>query len=192
MKIQKRFTYANVTATLALVFAMSGGALAASHYVITSTKQISPKVVKALKGQNGTAGAAGPAGPAGAAGAAGKEGPAGKDGPAGSAVAFAYIQGMSKPPSLTNAKNVTSVTKVTSGGVEAAGEYCISVSVPFQNITGITDIAFGGGNGVTVSANTAIVPLVIAANECPPSTSVVVETGSEKEAKDANFWISFN
>jgi hypothetical protein len=192
MKIKKRFTYANITATLALVFAMSGGALAASHYVITSTKQISPKVVKALKGQNGTAGAAGPVGPAGPVGAAGAAGAAGKEGPAGSAVAFAYIQGVSKPASLTNAKNVTSVTKVTSGGVEAAGEYCISVSVPFQNVTGTTDLEFGGGNGVTVSANTVIVPLVIAANDCPASTSVVVETGDEKEARDANFWISFN
>jgi hypothetical protein len=44
----KRFSYANVVATLALVLAMSGGALAASHYLITSTKQISPRVLKKL------------------------------------------------------------------------------------------------------------------------------------------------
>jgi hypothetical protein len=43
-----RFTYANVVATLALVLAMSGGALAASHYLITSTRQISPRVLKKL------------------------------------------------------------------------------------------------------------------------------------------------
>ena len=30
--MRKRLSYANVTATLALVFAMSGGALAANHY----------------------------------------------------------------------------------------------------------------------------------------------------------------
>ena len=42
-------TYANVAATLALVFAMSGGAPAANHYLITSTNQISPKVLKELK-----------------------------------------------------------------------------------------------------------------------------------------------
>jgi hypothetical protein len=30
--IRRRATYANVTATLALFFAMSGGALAAGHY----------------------------------------------------------------------------------------------------------------------------------------------------------------
>ena len=57
-------TYANVAATLALVFAMSGGALAAKHYLISSTSQISPKVLKELKkaGARGATGAAGPRG----------------------------------------------------------------------------------------------------------------------------------
>ena len=82
-RLRKRFTYANVAMTLALVFAMSGGAYAASKYVITSTKQISPKVLKALKGssgRNGTPGAAGAGGPAGAAGAQGPQGPQGAAG----------------------------------------------------------------------------------------------------------------
>ena len=42
-------TYANVVATLALIFAMTGSAVAATHYLITSTKQISPKALKELK-----------------------------------------------------------------------------------------------------------------------------------------------
>jgi hypothetical protein len=71
---------APVIASLALVFAMSGGAYAASRYAITSTKQISPKVLKALQGKAGAIGAqgsAGPAGPQGSAGSAGPQGPAG-------------------------------------------------------------------------------------------------------------------
>src|SRR5438876_8031642 len=44
-----RLTYANVAATLALVFSMTGGALAAKHYLINSTSQINPKVLKKLK-----------------------------------------------------------------------------------------------------------------------------------------------
>ncbi len=78
--LRKRLTYANVVATLALLFAMSGGALAAGHYLITSTKQISPKVLKSLRGANGKLGAPGPAG---AAGPAGSTGPGGKEGPVG-------------------------------------------------------------------------------------------------------------
>jgi hypothetical protein len=89
--IRKRVTFANVALTLALVFAMSGGAYAAKKYLITSTSQISPKVLSALKGKAGpagpagavgvgTAGAQGPTGPAGAAGAKGETGPEGKEG----------------------------------------------------------------------------------------------------------------
>ena len=73
-------TYANVAATLALVFAMSGGALAAKHYLVSSTSQISPKVLKELKGKAGPGGPAGPAGPAGASGANGTAGPKGDPG----------------------------------------------------------------------------------------------------------------
>jgi hypothetical protein len=75
--MRKRLTYANIVATLALVFAMSGGALAASHYLINSTKQVNPKVLKKLKGAAGKTGAAGTAGPAGSAGVKGETGPAG-------------------------------------------------------------------------------------------------------------------
>lgn len=78
--MRRHLNYANVTATLALVFAMSGGALAASHYLINSTKQINPKVLKKLAGKPGATGATGPAG---SAGATGKEGPQGKEGPTG-------------------------------------------------------------------------------------------------------------
>jgi hypothetical protein len=39
---------ADVSVSLALVFAMTGGAYAARKIIITSTKQISPKVLKKL------------------------------------------------------------------------------------------------------------------------------------------------
>jgi hypothetical protein len=85
LRIRRRFTYTNVAVTLALVFAMSGGAYAAGRYVVTSTKQISPKVLKALKGASGSTGAPGPAGAAGAQGSAGPAGPAGPKGETGGA-----------------------------------------------------------------------------------------------------------
>jgi hypothetical protein len=85
--------------TLALVFAMGGGAYAASKVFITSTKQISPKVLKALKGNTG------PAGPQGSAGPAGPQGPQGLEGKAGGAA--------KDGASGTNGTNGVSVTSAT-------------------------------------------------------------------------------
>ena len=71
---------AMAVALLALFIAMGGSAVAASHYLINSTAQINPKVLKKLRGE---AGIAGTAGTSGAPGPQGKEGPAGKEGLAG-------------------------------------------------------------------------------------------------------------
>lgn len=87
--IRKHVNATTVIAVFALVFAMSGGAYAAKKFLITSKGQISPKVLKSLKGPAGAKGAngapgtqgpAGPAGPAGAQGPAGAKGDNGKDG----------------------------------------------------------------------------------------------------------------
>jgi hypothetical protein len=81
--VRSRITPTSLVAVAALVFAMSGGAYAAGHFLITSTKQISPKVLKALKGKPGANGASGANGATGPAGAAGGAGPAGGTGPQG-------------------------------------------------------------------------------------------------------------
>jgi hypothetical protein len=75
--MRPKLTYANVLATLALFFALGGSAIAAREYLITSTKQISPKVLKTLRGRTGPVGAVGPKGDTGAPGAQGGVGPAG-------------------------------------------------------------------------------------------------------------------
>jgi hypothetical protein len=84
-RVRRHATPASVIAVLALVFAMSGGAYAAKKYLISSTKQISPSVLKALKGTNGKSGTTGPAGPVGATGSAGPSGTTGSAGPTGAA-----------------------------------------------------------------------------------------------------------
>src|SRR5882757_7627353 len=86
--IRRHLNYANVAATLALLFAMSGGALAANHYLINSTHQINPKVLRRLKGNRGPRGPAGVRGiaiqgPSGVNGLKGQRGEPGHEGPAG-------------------------------------------------------------------------------------------------------------
>ncbi len=101
-RLRKHINPATILAFAALVFAITGGAYAASSsggsahgkltasaakkkssYVITSTRQISPTVLKSLQGKagaNGVNGATGPAGPAGAKGETGANGAAGANG----------------------------------------------------------------------------------------------------------------
>lgn len=87
--LRNRFGIPGVISVIALVFAMAGGAIAAKKYVITSTGQIKPSVLKALKGNTGKVGvpgapgAAGAKGDAGAPGGKGDAGAQGNPGPAG-------------------------------------------------------------------------------------------------------------
>jgi hypothetical protein len=103
-----RPTYANVVATLALFFALSGTALAGAHVLITGADvkdrsltgadlaDHSVGVVKLTRGTaahlRGVRGPVGPAGPAGASGQAGNDGApgaAGASGPAGTQIKLA-------------------------------------------------------------------------------------------------------
>jgi hypothetical protein len=82
LRIRKRLTYTNVALTIGVVFAMSGGAFAATHvkFIITSTKQIKPSVLKQLQGNAGPAGTTGAQGPQGPTGAKGENGTPGAAG----------------------------------------------------------------------------------------------------------------
>jgi hypothetical protein len=74
---------AMIVALLALMVALGGTAIAADHYIITSSSQIKPSVLKALRGSAGPEGSRGSTGPEGKPGPEGKAGPEGKTGPEG-------------------------------------------------------------------------------------------------------------
>jgi hypothetical protein len=100
-RVKKHLTPSAFIALIALVFAVTGGAFAATgngggsparatasstHATLTASaakKKAAPKPVRGPAGPKGATGATGPAGPAGATGPAGPGGPAGPAGPAG-------------------------------------------------------------------------------------------------------------
>jgi len=72
---RRRFSYANVAASLALLLAVGGGtALAAHHYLVVSRSQIKPNVLRSLHGNRGYRGYRGYSGASGATGLAGASG----------------------------------------------------------------------------------------------------------------------
>ena len=75
----RRPSPAMIVACLALFVASTGTSIAASHYLITSTKQIKPSVLKELKGARGPSGQ----GVTGQVGAQGPKGDTGAPGPKG-------------------------------------------------------------------------------------------------------------
>jgi len=137
--VRSRLTYANVVATLAMVFAMSGGAYAASKILITSTKQIKPSVLKQLQGKTGKTGPAGAPGAVGPAGPAGPAGPKGADGANGA-----------------NGEPGTNGTSVTSS-VEKAGANCKAGGSKFVAANGTT-YACNGENGSPWTAGGTLPP----------------------------------
>jgi hypothetical protein len=173
--IRRRITFANVAMTVVLVFAMSGGAYAAGKYLITSTKQISPKVLKSLQGKAGkdgapgASGAAGPVGPAGAVGpqgpagapgakgetgAEGKEGKAGKDGKAGAA-GSPWSVGGTLPPGKTET-GVWAFGEVKQAGTQvlAVASFPIELAAPLPPAHG----HYINGEGLEVNIEEEEVP----------------------------------
>ena len=141
--LRKHLKYANVTATIALVFAMSGGALAATHYVINSTRQISPKALKALKGNRGPAGAQGATGREGAPGKGGAPGNEGKEGPRGPSAGFVAFK--DEPGELTGAGALGKLAV-------PAGSYLVSAKLWIINF-GATREAVGCGLSNSVNSD---------------------------------------
>jgi Collagen triple helix repeat (20 copies) len=81
--LRNRFGIPGVISVIALVFAMLGGAYAASNDSGGGKATASAKAKRGPRGPKGATGPAGPTGPTGPAGANGKDGASGPQGPAG-------------------------------------------------------------------------------------------------------------
>lgn len=146
-----------IIAIVALVFATAGSAVAAKRYLVTSTKQISPSVLKKLagtpgpQGRLGPVGERGPTGLAGAKGAAGTTGPAGQAGPAGPAGPTGSTGATGPagpfPDTMPSGKSVTGAFffRVKIGtGPDSGGETAISYGYRFAAAPTIHVVPVGG------------------------------------------------
>jgi hypothetical protein len=153
--LRRHLSYANVVATLALLFAMSGGALAAKHYLINSTRQVNPKVLKKLKGKPGKTGAVGPqgaSGPRGPAGLNGKDGTNGTNGANGNNGATKVTVRTATGPEVKEKELSTAAVEcqpgehMTGGGVDVTNTGFVVVLENYPN---------GGNQWVATVKNTA-------------------------------------
>ncbi|HEY3828551.1 MAG TPA: hypothetical protein VGL57_05090 [Solirubrobacteraceae bacterium] len=154
--IRRRLNATSLLAVLALVFAMSGGAYAASRYLITSTKQIKPSVLKQLQGKpgaNGAQGSAGPTGQQGVAGARGETGPQGPQGPQG-------LEGKTGPQ---GPEGKAGFAKTLPSGETESGEWSLSgyVTGEAEPVTTSVSFAFALGEAPAVK--------YVKEGESPPS-----------------------
>jgi len=156
----RRASPATIIASIALFFSLAGTGIAASSYVITSTKQIKPSVLKSLRGAQGPRGLQGPAGAAGAAGPAGPAGAAGAAGAAGNLTAANVITVLGSPatPPATMGGSAGSVANCPAGDVVLGGGFIWNfgtvpdTSVITNNAQGSTSWAVSIQNNTTATA----------------------------------------
>jgi hypothetical protein len=165
-----RARYTTIVATLALVLLLTGGALAARHYLITSTRQISPKVLRKLRGSRGPTGPRGATGPQGPAGSQGRVGPPGPAGAGLDGTPFGGdLTGAFPNPSI--AAGAVTTAKLAAGAVTAAQIAPGAVGNAQLSDTAVTAGKLGLISNTAVSATDSTSPKTVAA-ACPNTPSL--------------------
>jgi Collagen triple helix repeat (20 copies) len=137
-----------VIACVALLLALTGSAFAAGHFVITSTKEISPSVLRALNGKRGPRGDRGPVGPSGIPGTPGSQGSPGTPGTPGAPATDLKYYGEVIASGLaeTGVGDNFTVVRLSTGVYQL--EFPLSIAP--------TDLSSNGSNGCPVLIATSL------------------------------------
>jgi hypothetical protein len=198
--LRTRFGIPGVISVLALVLAMAGGAYAAKKYVITSTSQIKPSVLKSLqgaagsagapgvKGDNGSQGATGGQGSKGDLGAEGKEGKQGKEGKAGSPWTVGGVL-----PSEATETGAWTIGSLPSGTPEfELTTTAISIPIPLNSALGATSVHYINKAGKEVFLNPSEVREELTPTECLGTAAApTAEPGNLCVYEGQNFFLDF-
>jgi hypothetical protein len=126
---------ATVIASVALFVALGGTAIAAKHYLINSTRQINPKVLKKLRGARGATGAPGVQGKQGPQGVPGAAGGEGKQGPIGPSNAYTASNTSFTVLKFPEEPTLASIAVPAGNYVVSAKAQAINETIERQNFT---------------------------------------------------------
>jgi hypothetical protein len=185
---RRRLTPSMVIAMAALVAALTGSAIAAKRFLITSTKQIAPSVLAQLKGN---AGPAGPQGDPGAAGAKGDAGAAGGTGDAGAKgdTGAAGTNGTNGTNGSNGTSSALTLANETAGANCTAGGTKVTVDSPAQTRY-VCNGTNGTSGGTTSSQTVAGEATTTSTSEVAldgPSVTVNVPAGGANVLIGANY-----
>jgi Collagen triple helix repeat (20 copies) len=183
-----------VVASVALAAATTSSAVAATHYLLTSTSQIKPGAISlgnlsrnarsALHGSTGPPGAAGPQGPPGGQGPQGDPGPPGASGPPGppgangTARAYGWVAGVAL--ASTRHKNVVSVAH------NVTGQYCVTLAAGIDPTTAGAVVTLDFADDRTTLAQQPVVEWNSTAPHCAAGTTLEVDTYVETAVTDGS------
>jgi hypothetical protein len=180
-KLLRKPSPAMIVACLALFVASAGTSIAASHYIITSTKQIKPSVLVKLRGAKGPRGARGPQGPAGIDGIDGVNGVNG-------------VNGAQGPPGITSVSEVNGASLILTPGTYGAAPtaYCPAGSIvvgtgwfgPENAVGGFVESYhyfvggfFGNDSSITITAYVQAICAQLSGSTSTSTASIAKEKG---------------